>query len=605
MSVVYKGVYEPLDQPVAIKILKSHLVSDLPTFQRFQQEAKTAGALEHPNIVAVYDFGVTDQGVPYLVMELVNGESLLKLVRSQTPFPINIALRIFSQTADALDYTHQRGVIHRDIKPSNMLVQNFGTGQETVKILDFGIAKLQNYQGNPAANLTRTGEVFGTPLYISPEQAMGKPVDLRADIYSLGCVMYETVTGQPPFNGPTAFDVIRLQCTVKHTPIYASRAVSEVPPSLVAAIDRCMEKTADLRYQSMQELLATLHQAQMEREYLKRATKDGHDPQTVLADLVRQSGLVEQPTAAAPELLKIAASAVSPTAAAPSMRAQTPVRLRAADLQMPRMPARMPLRVWTILISGLAGMLAGAVILMNNHAAPPSASPSQSQALESETAGSKDNGLHLDAEIQSVREQALNAYDQGNFTLALDQITKALSVARDQHDTVAAGLLLSDQCMIFVAMKRIQDALDSGTASLKILDEKPNVPKKDLSFALRALGTACFYDNDLGQAEELLRRSTVLDEVVYGRSDERYAIGVGRLAKVLEAEKKYDEAEKYYRQALAVSQSAHHPGDKHLVMRMYALSQFLRLHHHVSEAQSLETQAQTLENQEANGPQHK
>lgn len=603
MSVVYTGVYEPLNQPVAIKMLKAHLVSDLQTFKRFQQEAKTAGALEHPNIVAIFDFGVTDQGVPYLVMELVKGESLFKLLRLHHPFPVSAAMTIFNQTADALEYTHQRGVVHRDIKPSNILVQNFGTGEESVKIVDFGIAKLQNYEGNPSANLTQTGEVFGTPLYISPEQAMAKPLDLRSDIYSFGCVMYETLAGKPPFNAATAFEVLGLQCTAKHSSIYLSRSSSELPPSLVAAVDRCLEKMPDDRYQSMQELALDLQKAEREQSLIVRSA-------SATAEHMQLGGLLDNRSAEPQSESAKGASGsdfthkMQPSDLRPRqvpMRASADARRSGdyATLEQQKQRARKAASPYiAFAISSLAGCVSGLIYLFTVHSPSPVVTTERTDPIEHATAGIMERSEGFDPAIGALREKALDEYDNKDYQQAQDNIIKALSLARDKHDTVAAGLLLADQCMIYISMKKIQDALDSGTAAVKILEENPSVRKKDLSFALRALGIASYWDNDLGQAEQLLQRSVGIDEQVYGRDDERYAIGVARLAKVFQAEKKYDDAEKNYRQALAISQSCHRPGDGHLVMRMRALGDFLRSRHRQGEAQALEEQAKQLEAQE-------
>jgi serine/threonine protein kinase len=262
MSVVYEGVYEPLGQPVAIKLLKSHLVSDEATFRRFQQEAKTAGALEHPNIVGILDFGITDQGVPYLIMELLHGVSLIERLRQAPPVDLLSLISLFLQVGDALSYTHERGIVHRDVKPSNIVVVN-EYGKDVVKIVDFGIAKLQTLdgQGNGAHDLTATGEVFGTPLYVSPEQAMGRTIDERADIYSLGCVLYEAIAGKPAFNAPTAFDVIRMQITTDPIPLDAARPDLKLPPSLLQVVDRSMLKDPDDRYQTLRQMMVDMREA--------------------------------------------------------------------------------------------------------------------------------------------------------------------------------------------------------------------------------------------------------------------------------------------------------------------------------------------------------
>jgi serine/threonine protein kinase/tetratricopeptide (TPR) repeat protein len=265
MSVVYKGTYEPLDQLVAVKMLKSHLVSDHHQAKRFQQEIKTAGSLSHPNIVGILDFGVTDQGVPYLIMEYLDGKSLSDILEEQERVSVNRVIRMFAQAADALAYAHREGVIHRDIKPSNIIVVDTEDETDVIKIVDFGIAKIQtaakkdNSQKFPdTQGLTQTGEVLGTPLYMSPEQSQGKDLDGRSDIYSLGCVMYHALTGKPPFVGDTAIDTMRLQITATATPIEIVRPDLYFPERLQSILTKALAKDPRMRYQRMEHFQSDL-----------------------------------------------------------------------------------------------------------------------------------------------------------------------------------------------------------------------------------------------------------------------------------------------------------------------------------------------------------
>ena len=257
MSVVYKGTYEPLDQVVAIKMLKSHLVSDPHQAKRFQREIKTAGSLNHPNIVGILDFGVTEQGVPYLIMDYLEGKSLSEILDTEERISVSRCIRMFSQAADALAYAHREGVIHRDIKPSNILVVDTADEKDVIKIVDFGIAKIQapGINGgaqNSANGLTSTNEVLGTPLYMSPEQSQGKELDGRSDVYSLGCVMYHAITGKPPFIGDTPLDTIRMQISATPAPIETVRPDLYIPDRLVAAVTKALQKDPRNRYQRME-----------------------------------------------------------------------------------------------------------------------------------------------------------------------------------------------------------------------------------------------------------------------------------------------------------------------------------------------------------------
>lgn len=197
MAVVYKAHQPSLNRYVAIKLLVPHGPPDPGLIQRFRQEAQLIAGLRHPNIVTVLDFG-EEQGLPYLVMEFVEGETLA--ARMGRPLEVSAALAIAAQIGRALHYAHGEGVVHRDVKPSNVLLR----GEDWALLSDFGIAKVL---GSPL-NLTQTGTAIGTPEYMAPEQCQGLGVDARSDIYSLGVVLYEMLTGRPPFTGDTPMSVM-------------------------------------------------------------------------------------------------------------------------------------------------------------------------------------------------------------------------------------------------------------------------------------------------------------------------------------------------------------------------------------------------------------
>jgi serine/threonine protein kinase len=199
MATVWRGVDERLGRPVAIKLLDRADTADSVMLQRFDREARTAGGLTHPNIVAVYDVG-TDNGVPYLVMELIDGTSVAALLASG-PLQVDQAVDVASQICDALAMTHAQGVVHRDIKPANILLTTTGT----VKVCDFGIARLAQQQ---QTDLTAPHMAIGTSAYMAPEQATGAAVDARTDLYALGCVMYAMLSGHPPFTGDNPLTVL-------------------------------------------------------------------------------------------------------------------------------------------------------------------------------------------------------------------------------------------------------------------------------------------------------------------------------------------------------------------------------------------------------------
>ena len=199
MAEVWEGHDETLSRPVAVKVLQAHLAGDGVFLERFRREAVTAARLAHPCVVSMYDTGI-DDGTAYIVMELVRGDTLRRFLSDHGPLDPPLALNIGRQIADALAGAHQAGLVHRDIKPANILLVDDGWGGLRVKVTDFGIAKASQGLG---ADLTRTGTVLGTPKYLSPEQIRGEEPDARADLYSLGVVVFEMLAGEPPYSGGT------------------------------------------------------------------------------------------------------------------------------------------------------------------------------------------------------------------------------------------------------------------------------------------------------------------------------------------------------------------------------------------------------------------
>jgi len=263
MGVIYKARQTVLNKLVAIKMLHPHIVSG-DAFRRFQIEGKAVGLLQHPYIINIHDLATTGSGQPYMVMDFVEGRTLAQIIEGDGPLGKNRFLRIFEQICDALAHAHNRGVLHRDLKPSNIMLTR-RDGQEEVRIMDFGIAKLIDDAADQhgASQLTRTGETIGSPYYMSPEHIRGGKTDSRSDVYSLGCVMYEALTGAPPFTGSTPIETLMMHLNDK--PLSLSQSVLgkyEFDPDLEAMIARLLEKNPDLRYQSMEELSSALSRFQ-------------------------------------------------------------------------------------------------------------------------------------------------------------------------------------------------------------------------------------------------------------------------------------------------------------------------------------------------------
>lgn len=266
MSVVYKARHKIIGREVALKILLQD--TDPTAVERFKQEAKAASLLNHPNIIGIYDFGIyKDQA--FLVMDCLEGPNLSDVLAQEGHIAVQRAINIFRQTVTALEHAHKKGVLHRDLKPSNLCLIKTEDGKEMVKIVDFGIAKFMPIAGQEAQQLTRTGEIFGSPLYMSPEQCLAHKLDGRSDIYSLGCVMYESLTGQPPIYGETAYETMTMHVSTPPKPFNKIAPSLTIDPNIEAIVFRCLEKKPDDRYQTMQELLEELPTLQPESGSIK------------------------------------------------------------------------------------------------------------------------------------------------------------------------------------------------------------------------------------------------------------------------------------------------------------------------------------------------
>ena len=264
MGAVYKGRHVTFNEFCAIKVVNDSIAGDANFLQRFQTEAVVTRKLRHPNAVRVDDFDYTDDGRPFIVMELVEGRNVGEILQAEGPLRVPRAVRIATQAARALGAAHKLGFVHRDIKPGNIILTTDEQGQEIAKVLDFGIAKLRQAAGDAQTGMTMTGMVVGTPLYMSPEQFMGKKageeIDGRTDLYSLGVVLYQMVTARLPFEGETLYSIMmqHMQGTVRPP----DELVPElnIPPELSKVILKSIDKSRDLRFQSAEEFITALDQ---------------------------------------------------------------------------------------------------------------------------------------------------------------------------------------------------------------------------------------------------------------------------------------------------------------------------------------------------------
>ncbi|MFN8555678.1 MAG: serine/threonine-protein kinase [Candidatus Obscuribacterales bacterium] len=275
MGIVYLVEQIDLKKKFALKLLDISRQTEVAV-RRFQLEAKTAATLRHPNLVEVHDFGVNDDGQPFLVMDYITGVPLDQLMKERRILPVDYVVPLAIQVGFGLMYAHEQGIVHRDIKPSNIIILNPNKlpGEGTIKIVDFGIAKLMQSEGGEIQALTRTGEIFGSPLYMSPEQCRGTVVDQRTDIYSLGCVVYECLTGLPPFVGDTAMSTMVKRLTDRAASLKDGSLGLDFPPALELIVQKMLAAEPEERFRDFSSVI----QAFMRLD----------DPDAILPDLAKK-----------------------------------------------------------------------------------------------------------------------------------------------------------------------------------------------------------------------------------------------------------------------------------------------------------------------------
>ena len=264
MGTVYAATVTSLGTPVAVKVLRPVQDDGGMAMGRFEREARSASRLGNPHIVDIRDFGKdATTGLAFLVMEYLDGEDVGGLLGRERVLSVERALHIVLQCCVALGAAHAASIVHRDLKPENLFLVTRGGVRDFVKIVDFGLAKINDLDldGDPGRKLTKTGMIFGTPQYMSPEQCMGKPTDHRSDIYSLGLILYELLTGRVPFDGETFMGVLNQHMVDPPPPMRQVNPSITVPPMLEAVVYRCLDKKARNRPQSMGELAEELRGA--------------------------------------------------------------------------------------------------------------------------------------------------------------------------------------------------------------------------------------------------------------------------------------------------------------------------------------------------------
>jgi serine/threonine protein kinase len=259
MGSVYKALQPAMNRMVAVKILHPKLANRKDLVSRFRREARAMSHLTHPNTVKVYLYGELEDGSLYIVMEYLEGKNLNQTVRGEGPMPLERGLPILMQACSALEEAHRAGIIHRDLKPENIFITHQGGMKDFAKVLDFGLAKVTEREMRPGSIiLTQEGMVFGTPEFMSPEQAQGKTLTPASDIYSLAVILYEVLTGKLPFDARNPMEYIQLHVTAKPKPINERVPGKTFPPLLWTVLDKALSKKTEDRYNSAAEFAHAL-----------------------------------------------------------------------------------------------------------------------------------------------------------------------------------------------------------------------------------------------------------------------------------------------------------------------------------------------------------
>ncbi|HLV68306.1 MAG TPA: protein kinase, partial [Polyangiaceae bacterium] len=274
MGRVYRAQQSALGRTVAVKIIHPHLLADENSAVRFMTEARAASQLNHPNSVAVFDFGRTDDGQPYLVMEFLRGKDLARVAYEEGPLPFARIVDVLRQVLAALGEAHDLGIIHRDLKPENVILEPLRRGGDFVKVVDFGLAKLKA----DSPGVTSPGIVCGTPDYMAPEQGRGDPIDGRSDLYAVGVMLFQLLTGRLPFRAENPTQVVMMHLTV---PVPDPRQVApdrNIPDALVEVVMKALNKDVKRRYQDALELADALKHALAAAESVPPERRSGLPP---------------------------------------------------------------------------------------------------------------------------------------------------------------------------------------------------------------------------------------------------------------------------------------------------------------------------------------
>lgn len=515
MGTVYLGKHVLMKRLVAIKVLHPYLVSKPRSLQRFQQEAQAASHLNHPNIVGIHDFGITPEGQHYLIMDYLPGTSLADEIGTHGYLTVERAVPIFLQVCEGMEHAHHKGVLHRDLKPGNILLLNDDCHKDAVQIVDFGIAKLLPESGEEGQYLTQTGEVFGSPLYMSPEQCLANELDHRSDIYTFGCVMYETLTGKPPIVGANSLHTMHMHINEAPPPMNATNPHAVVPQELESIVLKALSKDRNLRYPSMAAVGDAL------RQFAGRAEAAPAQLEAVPAPVASDSNSSLKAVEAAPE------PESSPSAPATAVRA-------------------------TIWPAGFAPGGRSFLLFLIALVLVVGAASFVWQAFYGDNRRQED----ILAEWERCNQLGEQSFDQGNYPEAEKWLKKAL-VPASRFDQPQLRLSHSLRALgdVYVALHRYTDAELALERSIAIRTEANDLECPDLVLATNQLAKVYIEQKNYSFAELQYRKLLSLEEKLFGKNSTEVARLQLSLARVYGMQGRLREADVLYKQALPIVQN--------------------------------------------------
>jgi len=492
MGAVYLGKHVKMGRKSAIKVMTQSMAHDPDAIARFNREATNAARINHPNVCAIYDFGETTDGLIYLAMEFIEGQSLSDLLEQEGALPPGRAAAIFQQCGDALQAAHDLGIVHRDLKPDNIMLSRGKGGADVVKVVDFGIAKAAT--GEEGQKVTKTGLVVGTPEYMSPEQLAGDKLDGRSDIYSIALVLYRMLTGTLPFQADNAQEVMIKRLTDEPLPLSAARPDVAFPEQLQTVMDKALQRMPGERYASAAELARDVAQA------VSGMADTAPGPDTEDATQLMSA----QPKT------KIAATRVGGGQAAPTVRGQktrapTPDTPTVAQ-QPPAPPKKKP--VMAIAAAAVVVVLGGgtaALMLSNGGNANPSSvtqDTAQSRVASNPTSQPGGNPTQLAGNTtarntqrsQTTNPQPRDSVTPRTETPAASSIPVSAADAFDRLDALMNRFDVSGHTAASIASGAKDTALAYYTSA--------SVAKKDRAYAAYILSQA---EGALDNKSEALR----------------------------------------------------------------------------------------------------